>query len=90
MVRVLSALRAQFEGKLLIALEMPPVDVAALNGRAPPSLDALDYHFIHPLSRQGEPRTKDAWQGLYQQAGMKLLGVRRPKNSPVLIHIVRM
>jgi SAM-dependent methyltransferase len=89
-VGVLDALRAQFAGKLLIALEMPPVDVAALRGHAPPSLDALDYHFIHPLSRQGEPRTKDAWQGLYQQAGMKLLGVRRPRNSPVLIHIVRM
>lgn len=89
-VKVLSALEAQFKGKLLIALEMPPVDLALLNGRAPPSLDALDYHFIHPLSRQGEPRPKEVWQGLYEQAGMKLLGIRRPRSSPVLVHIVRM
>ncbi len=88
--RVLSALGAQFRGKLLLALEMQPVDVTLLNGRAPPAMDALDYHFIHPLSRQGEPRPKDVWQGLYEQAGMKLLGVRRPRNSPLLIHVVRM
>jgi SAM-dependent methyltransferase len=89
-VRVLAALKAQFEGKLLVALEMPPVDLAFLDGRPPPSLDALDYHFIHPLSRQGEPRPKDVWQALYEQAGMKLVAVRRAKGSPVLIHIVRM
>jgi len=89
-VRVLAALKAQFSGKLLLALEMQPVDVDALNGRAPPAMDALDYHFIHPLSRQGEPRPKDVWEQIYAQAGMKLLGVRRPKNSPLLIHIVRM
>jgi len=89
-VRVLSALRAQFPGKLLLALEMQPVDVSALNGRPPPAMDALDYHFIHPLSRQGEPRPKDVWQRIYEEAGMKLLGVRRPRNSPLLIHVVRM
>ncbi|HEX2658891.1 MAG TPA: methyltransferase domain-containing protein [Polyangia bacterium] len=89
-VRVLRALAAQFAGKLLIALEMPPVNLADLNGRPPPSLDALDYHFIHPLSRQGEPRPKAVWEGLYEQAGMKLLNVRRPKNSPVLVHVVQM
>ena len=89
-VKVLAALRAQFAGKLLLALEMQPVDVSALNGRPPPAMDALDYHFIHPLSRQGEPRPRDAWEQIYAQAGMKLLGVRRPKNSPLLIHIVRM
>jgi ubiquinone/menaquinone biosynthesis C-methylase UbiE len=89
-VRVLAALGAQFPGKLLLALEMQPVDVALLNGRLPPAMDALDYHFIHPLSRQGEPRPKDVWQGIYEQAGMKLLGVRRPRNSPLLIHVVRM
>jgi hypothetical protein len=53
-------------------------------------MDALDYHFIHPLSRQGEPRPKDAWQAIYEAAGMKLLAVRRPKSSPLLIHMVRM
>jgi ubiquinone/menaquinone biosynthesis C-methylase UbiE len=89
-VQVLSSLRAQFPGKLLLALEMQPVDVFALNGRPPPAMDALDYHFIHPLSRQGEPRPKDAWQAIYEEAGMKLLAVRRPKNSPLLIHVVRM
>jgi ubiquinone/menaquinone biosynthesis C-methylase UbiE len=89
-VRVLAALGAQFPGKLLLALEMQPVDVNLLNGRLPPAMDALDYHFIHPLSRQGEPRPKDVWQGIYAQAGMKLLGVRRPRNSPLLIHVVRM
>ncbi len=89
-VRVLASLGAQFPGKLLLALEMQPVDVLALNGRAPPAMDALDYHFIHPLSRQGEPRPKDVWEQLYAQAGMKLLGVRRPRNSPLLIHVVRM
>ncbi len=89
-VRVLESLRAQFPGRLLIALEMPPVDVNLLNGRLPSSLDALDYHFIHPVSRQGEPRSKDAWDALYQRAGMKLTGVRRARSSPVLIHLVRM
>lgn len=89
-VRVLAALKAQFAGKLLVALEMQPVDVHALNGRPPPAMDALDYHFIHPLSRQGEPRPKDAWQEIYEQAGMKLIRVRRPKDSPLLIHIVQM
>ncbi|MFT3774340.1 MAG: class I SAM-dependent methyltransferase [Minicystis sp.] len=89
-VRVLSALKAQFAGKQLIALEMQPVDVNLLNGRPPPAMDALDYHFIHPLSRQGEPRPKDVWQGIYEQAGMKLIRVRRPKDSPLLIHIVQM
>lgn len=89
-VRVLAALKAQFAGKQLIALEMQPVDVLALNGRAPPAMDALDYHFIHPLSRQGEPRPKDAWQAIYEQAGMKLLRVRRPKDSPLLVHVVQM
>ena len=89
-VQVLSSLRAQFPGKLLLALEMQPVDVYALGGRPPPAMDALDYHFIHPLSRQGEPRPKDAWQAIYEEAGMKLLAVRRPKNSPLLIHVVRM
>jgi ubiquinone/menaquinone biosynthesis C-methylase UbiE len=89
-VRVLAELGRQFPGKLLLALEMQPVDVAALNGRPPPAMDALDYHFIHPLSRQGEPRPKDAWERIYQDAGMKLLGVRRPKSSPLLLHIVRM
>jgi SAM-dependent methyltransferase len=89
-VRVLSALKAQFSGKLLLALEMQPVDVQALGGRPPPAMDALDYHFIHPLSRQGEPRTKDAWDALYAQAGMKLVRVRRPKGSPLLIHVVQM
>jgi SAM-dependent methyltransferase len=88
-VRVLAALRGQFAGKLLLALEMQPVDVTALNGRAPPAMDALDYHFIHPLSRQGEPRPKAVWEQLYAQAGMKLLGVRRPRNSPLLVHVVR-
>jgi ubiquinone/menaquinone biosynthesis C-methylase UbiE len=89
-VRVLAALKAQFAGKLLVALEMQPVDVLALNGRPPPAMDALDYHFIHPLSRQGEPRPKDVWQTIYEQAGMKLVRVRRPKDSPLLIHIVQM
>jgi len=89
-VRVLAALKAQFSGKLLVALEMQPVDVLALNGRAPPAMDALDYHFIHPLSRQGEPRPKDVWQEIYEQAGMKLVRVRRPKDSPLLIHVVQM
>lgn len=89
-VRVLAALKAQFSGKLLCALEMQPVDVYALNGRPPPAMDALDYHFIHPLSRQGEPRPKTAWEGIYEQAGMKLLRVRRPKDSPLLIHVVQM
>lgn len=88
-VEVLAALRAQFPGKLLLALEMQPVDVDALNGRPPPAMDALDYHFIHPLSRQGEPRPKDVWQRIYEDAGMKLLAVRRPRNSPLLIHVVR-
>lgn len=89
-VRVLSALREQFAGKLLVALEMQPVDVHALGGRPPPAMDALDYHFIHPLSRQGEPRTKDTWQRIYEDAGMRLALVRRPKSSPLLIHVVRM
>jgi len=89
-VRALSALGAQFAGKLLVALEMPPVDVYALNGRPPPAMDALDYHFIHPLSRQGEPRPRDAWRAIYEQAGMKLVRVRRPGGSPVLIHVVQM
>jgi ubiquinone/menaquinone biosynthesis C-methylase UbiE len=89
-VRVLAELRSQFPGRLLLALEMQPVDVYALNGRPPPAMDALDYHFIHPLSRQGEPRTKDAWQKLYEDAGMSLLAVRRPKSSPLLVHVVRM
>jgi SAM-dependent methyltransferase len=89
-VRVLAALKAQFSGKLLCALEMQPVDVYALNGRAPPAMDALDYHFIHPLSRQGEPRPKDDWTQLYAEAGMKLLRVRRPKDSPLLVHVVQM
>ncbi|APR84475.1 Hypothetical protein A7982_09824 [Minicystis rosea] len=89
-VRVLSALKAQFAGKQLVALEMQPVEVDLLNGRPPPALDALDYHFIHPLSRQGEPRSKDAWQSIYEQAGMELVRVRRPKDSPLLIHIVQM
>ncbi len=89
-VRVLAALKAQFDGKLLLALEMQPVDVGLLNGRPPPAMDALDYHFVHPLSRQGEPRPKDAWQRIYEDAGMKLLAVRRPRNSPLLIHVVRM
>ena len=53
-------------------------------------MDALDYHFIHPLSRQGEPRPRDVWQRIYENAEMKLLAVRRPKKSPLLIHIVRM
>jgi hypothetical protein len=53
-------------------------------------MDALDYHFIHPLSRQGPPRPRDAWQAIYESAGMSLLGVRRPRNSPLLIHVVRM
>jgi ubiquinone/menaquinone biosynthesis C-methylase UbiE len=88
--RVLAALRAQFAGKILIALEMQPVDVFALNGHPPPAMDALDYHFIHPLSRQGEPRPKDAWEAIYERAGMKLLRVRRPKDSPLLIHVVQM
>jgi ubiquinone/menaquinone biosynthesis C-methylase UbiE len=88
--RVLSALRAQFPGRLLLALEMAPVDVLALNGHPPPAMDALDYHFIHPLSRQGEPRPKEAWQAMYEEAGMKLLAVRRPRRSPVLVHVVRL
>jgi hypothetical protein len=66
------------------------VDVYELNGRAPPSMDALDYHFIHPLSRQGAPRPKHVWEQLYRQAGMQLLGVRRPRQTPLLVHIVRM
>jgi SAM-dependent methyltransferase len=88
--RVLASLKAQFGGKLLVALEMLPVDVEALHGHAPPALDALDYHFIHMLSRQGEPRTKDVWERIYQEAGMKLVRVRRPKSSPLLIHVVEM
>lgn len=88
--RVLASLKAQFAGKLLVALEMQPVDVYALNGRPPPAMDAMDYHFIHPLSRQGEPRPKDAWQAIYEDAGMKLVRVRRPKDSPLLIHVVQM
>lgn len=89
-VRVLSELGRQFKGKQLIALEMQPVDVLALNGRPPPTWDALDYHFIHPLSRQGPPRPKAAWEAIYQQAGMKLVRVRRPKDSPLLVHVVQM
>jgi ubiquinone/menaquinone biosynthesis C-methylase UbiE len=88
--RVLASLKAQLGGKLLIALEMLPVDVDALNGRPPPAVDALDYHFIHMLSRQGEPRTKEVWERIYQEAGMKLVRVRRPKSSPLLIHVVEM
>ena len=89
-VRVLASLKAQFSGKLLCALEMQPVDVYALNGHLPPAIDALDYHFVHPMSRQGPPRIKPVWESLYEQAGMKLLRVRRPKDSPLLIHIVQM
>lgn len=89
-VRVLQALGAQFAGKQLVALEMQPVDVLALGGRPPPTMDALDYHFIHPLSRQGPPRPKAAWEAIYAQAGMKLVRVRRPKDSPLLVHVVQM
>jgi cyclopropane fatty-acyl-phospholipid synthase-like methyltransferase len=88
--RVLTSLKAQLGVKLLVALEMLPVDVDALRGHAPPALDALDYHFIHMLSRQGEPRTKDTWERIYAEAGMKLVRVRRPKSSPLLIHVVEM
>jgi len=89
-VRVLASLRAQFSGKILCALEMQPVDVFMLNGHAPASMDQLDYHFVHPMSRQGQPRTKPVWEGLYERAGMKLLRVKRPKDSPLLIHVVQM
>jgi SAM-dependent methyltransferase len=88
--RALAAIGSQFPGKLLLVLEMNPVDVYALNGRAPPSMDALDYHFIHPLSRQGAPRPKHVWEQLYRQAGMQLLDVRRPRHTPLLVHVVRM
>src|SRR6185437_3427535 len=74
-VRVLSTLRAQLPGRLLVAL----------NGRPPPAMDALDYHLVHPLSRQGEPRPKEVWQRIYEEAGMKLCALRRPKSSPLLI-----
>ena len=89
-IRVLASLKAQFSGKLLVALEMQPVDVYALNGHLPPAMDALDYHFIHPMSRQGEPRIKQDWEQLYEKAGMKLLRVRRPTGSPLLVHVVQM
>jgi SAM-dependent methyltransferase len=88
--RVLASIKARLGGKLLFALEMLPVDVDALNGHAPPAMDALDYHFIHMLSRQGEPRTKDVWERIYEEAGVKLLRVRRPKSSPLLVHVVQM
>jgi SAM-dependent methyltransferase len=85
----LSELGSQFPGKLLIVLEMIPVDVGALNGRPPPAMDALDYHFIHPLSRQGAPRPKHVWEQLYREAEMQLLAVRRPRHTPLLVHVVR-
>jgi hypothetical protein len=69
---------------------MLPVDVNALGGRPPPALDALDYHFIHMISRQGEPRTKEVWERIYSEAGMRLVRVRRPKGAPLLVHMVQM
>ena len=62
-----------------------PSTSTALNGRPPPAMDALDYHFIHPLSRQGEPRPKDVWQGIYEQAGMTLLA-RAPAEELAAPH----
>ena len=89
-VRVLASIKERLPGKLLFALEMQPVDVAALGGRPPPALDALDYHFIHMISRQGEPRPKEVWERIYAEAGMQLERMRRPKNAPLLVHVVRM
>jgi SAM-dependent methyltransferase len=88
--RVLSSIKERLAGKLLFALEMLPVDVNALGGRPPPALDALDYHFIHMISRQGEPRTREVWERIYAEAGMRLLRVRRPKSAPLLVHMVQM
>ena len=88
--RVLQSIKERLPGKLLFALEMQPVDVNALGGRPPPALDALDYHFIHMISRQGEPRTKEVWERIYAEAGVQLLRVRRPKSAPLLVHVVQM
>jgi ubiquinone/menaquinone biosynthesis C-methylase UbiE len=88
--RVLKSIQQRLPGKLLFALEMMPVDVNALGGHAPPALDALDYHFIHMISRQGEPRTKETWEKIYAEAGVKLLRMRRPKSAPLLVHVVQM
>jgi ubiquinone/menaquinone biosynthesis C-methylase UbiE len=89
-VRVLKSIQERLPGKWLFALEMLPVDVNALGGRPPPAMDALDYHFIHMISRQGEPRTKEVWERIYAEAGMKLVKVRRPKSAPLLVHMVQM
>ncbi|HEY3818900.1 MAG TPA: class I SAM-dependent methyltransferase [Polyangiaceae bacterium] len=88
--KVLSSIQSRLPGKWLFALEMLPVDVNALGGRPPPALDALDYHFIHMISRQGEPRTKEVWERIYSEAGMRLVRVRRPKGAPLLVHMVQM
>lgn len=89
-VRALQGLAAQFPGRVLIAAEMPPVDVVALRGRQPPALDAIDYHFIHPLSGQGPPRPRESWERLFAAAGVTLTRIVRPWGSPVLVYVARM
>jgi SAM-dependent methyltransferase len=88
--RVLASIKQRLPGRLLFALEMQPVDVNRLGGHAPPALDALDYHFIHMISRQGEPRAKEVWERIYAEAGVELVRMRRPKNAPLLVHVLRM
>lgn len=70
-VEVISSLRRSFPGKRFIFLEAPPVDPFELGKTEQPDHFLLDYLLVHPLSRQGLPRTPEDWASIAREAGCR-------------------
>lgn len=68
-VEVISSLKRSFPGKRFIFLEAPPVDPFALGAADQSDHFLLDYLLVHPLSRQGLPRTPEDWASIAEDAG---------------------
>jgi ubiquinone/menaquinone biosynthesis C-methylase UbiE len=72
-LRILRDLREQFPDKPLLVVEMIPPEEQTHDKLSSLETILLDYLFIHPLSRQGRPRTPDDWRSLYDEAGVQFV-----------------
>jgi hypothetical protein len=73
-IRVLRDIKAAFPSKLLVFVEgEPPATTDDVT--SPAYFGQRTYFLIHPLSGQGVPSDRAAWQAWVEEAGMQLVAV---------------
>lgn len=76
-VEVLRSIQSLLPDRLFLFTECFPAEPRNLATEAPTTFSQLDYLLIHPLSRQGPPLPLEEWESMLQEAGMKLVELRR-------------